>query len=173
MVAGYPRFCFCMLQPWTCPSTKVLLSKGFPLVAFLSESERFQLFQSMPGPNIFAMIGAGVAAALAGPIIVVSLVGALGFGASGIAAGSAAAGLMSAQATAAGGAIAAGSTVAVFQSIGAAGLGVAGTAAASAVSGSVAATTAGILTDSSKDDCGNNETVQGDAESTSTDLVAD
>ncbi|XP_046787864.1 interferon alpha-inducible protein 27, mitochondrial isoform X3 [Gallus gallus] len=73
-------------------------------------------------PNIIkAAIGGGVAtgvALVAAPLIV----GAMGFTAAGISAGSIAAKMMSAAAIANGGGVAAGSIVAVLQSIGAAGL---------------------------------------------------
>lgn len=71
----------------------------------------------------------GLATAVAAPLAVTAAVGALGFGSSGVVAGSYAAGMMSAEAVASGGTIAAGGTVATLQSIGAAGLGVAGTTA--------------------------------------------
>uniref|UniRef100_A0A8C9VRQ5 Uncharacterized protein n=1 Tax=Scleropages formosus TaxID=113540 RepID=A0A8C9VRQ5_SCLFO len=60
------------------------------------------------------------------------VLGAVGFTAAGVAAGSYAAGMMSATAVANGGAVAAGSAVAVLQSIGAAGL--SGTASAAVAS---------------------------------------
>ena len=65
--------------------------------------------------------GAGIGA-VATPVIVSSAVYAAGFTSSGIAAGSTAAALMSAEALAAGGAIASGGLVATGQSIGASGL---------------------------------------------------
>jgi hypothetical protein len=61
------------------------------------------------------------------PFTATAAVSALGFGASGIVAGSTAAGMMAAEATAAGGMIATGGTVATLQSIGAVGLGWVGT----------------------------------------------
>lgn len=77
---------------------------------------------SAMNPNIIkAAIGGGVAtgvALVAAPLIV----GAMGFTAAGISAGSIAAKMMSAAAIASGGGVAAGSIVAVLQSIGAAGL---------------------------------------------------
>ncbi|CAG8821540.1 8755_t:CDS:1, partial [Racocetra fulgida] len=69
-----------------------------------------------------------VSGVVLGPLAAASLVGAAGFGSSGIAAGSTAAWMMSLQ----GGATAAGSLVAVLQSVGAAGLGVTGTLLSSA-----------------------------------------
>ena len=86
--------------------------------------------------NILSWLGIGVATAavtVAAPFAVMSIVGAYGFGASGIAAGSVGAGMMPAEAIAAGGSIAAGGTVATLQSIGAAGLGMAGASAAATV----------------------------------------
>ena len=70
---------------------------------------------------------AALALSVAAPFAVVGAVTGLGFGAEGIAIGSTAAAMMSAEAVAAGGVIAAGGTVATLQSIGAAGLGFAGT----------------------------------------------
>lgn len=72
--------------------------------------------------------GLVVVGAAAAPALVVLGVGVIGFGASGVAAGSTAAAMMSAEAAASGGIIAAGGTVATLQSIGTAGsLGVVGT----------------------------------------------
>jgi hypothetical protein len=86
--------------------------------------------------QIWALTGAalfGLTTVIAAPFAVVGMVGAMGFGTGGIVAGSAAAGMMSAEAIAAGGAgVAAGGTVATLQSIGAVGLGVAGTSGAMA-----------------------------------------
>ena len=70
------------------------------------------------------------AAAVLGPYAVVSAVGAIGFTAGGIAAGSTASWMMSLGANAAGGGVVAGGLVATLQSIGAAGLGFTGTAVA-------------------------------------------
>jgi len=78
---------------------------------------------------------AGAALAVAAPFAFVGTVSLLGFGSGGIVAGSTAAGMMSAEAAAAGGGIAAGGTVATLQSIGAAGLGITGTAGAASVGG--------------------------------------
>ncbi|KAK3825386.1 MAG: hypothetical protein J3Q66DRAFT_327643 [Benniella sp.] len=81
--------------------------------------------------TIAVCVGAVAGGAALAPAIVTGIVGALGFQAGGIVAGSAAAGIMASQ----GGAVAAGSACAVLQSIGAAGLGAAGTAVASTVGG--------------------------------------
>jgi len=81
------------------------------------------------------VVGGG--AIIAAPFVLT----AVGFTSAGIAAGSAAAGMMSSAAIANGGAIAAGSTVAVLQSVGAAGLGVTGAAAV----GGAGAATGGIV----------------------------
>ncbi|KAG6587290.1 interferon alpha-inducible protein 27-like protein 2A [Phytophthora cinnamomi] len=87
-----------------------------------------------------AAVGAAVAAAT------VPVVQAAGFTAAGIAAESAAAGMMSAAATASGGCVATGSTVAVLQSIGATGAVPLGIAAAPvAVLGAVGLGVAGIV----------------------------
>uniref|UniRef100_A0A8C9WCY0 Interferon alpha-inducible protein 27-like protein 2-like n=1 Tax=Scleropages formosus TaxID=113540 RepID=A0A8C9WCY0_SCLFO len=75
-----------------------------------------------------AAVGASPASVTAVPLVL----GAVGFTAAGVAAGSYAAGMMSATAVANGGAVAAGSAVAVLQSIGAAGL--SGTASAAVAS---------------------------------------
>eukprot|EP00549_Striatella_unipunctata_P012758 CAMPEP_0118725372 /NCGR_PEP_ID=MMETSP0800-20121206/33104_1 /TAXON_ID=210618 ORGANISM="Striatella unipunctata, Strain CCMP2910" /NCGR_SAMPLE_ID=MMETSP0800 /ASSEMBLY_ACC=CAM_ASM_000638 /LENGTH=207 /DNA_ID=CAMNT_0006634065 /DNA_START=136 /DNA_END=759 /DNA_ORIENTATION=- len=76
-------------------------------------------------------LGVGTAAlAVIAPFGVMGVIGAMGFGAEGIVAGSVAAGMMSAEAVAVGGGVAAGGLVATLQSVGAAGLGVAGVAAA-------------------------------------------
>jgi Interferon-induced 6-16 family len=102
---------------------------------------------TMTKQQLYSWIGVGsVAAAVAAPMAVVGVIGALGYQAGGIVGGSMAAGMMSAEAIASGGAIAAGGTVATLQSIGAAGLGVAGTAGAAgtgAVVGGAAAAIAG------------------------------
>ncbi|XP_056447197.1 interferon alpha-inducible protein 27-like protein 2 isoform X1 [Gadus chalcogrammus] len=79
-------------------------------------------------------LGAG-GAVVAAPFVL----GAAGFAAAGITAGSWAAGMMSAAAIANGGAVAAGTTVAVLQSLGAAGLGAAATAATATGGGAAAA----------------------------------
>ena len=76
---------------------------------------------AVTGAATGAVVGAaagGVGAVAAIPAAVASM----GFGASGITAGSTAAAMMAAEATAAGGGVAAGGTVATLQSIGAAGL---------------------------------------------------
>jgi len=75
------------------------------------------------------LIKGGIAGFVAAPFVVTAGVAALGFTATGIAAGSAAATIMSSY----GGAVGAGSMCAVLQSIGAAGLSAAGTAVASTV----------------------------------------
>eukprot|EP00121_Abeoforma_whisleri_P009084 Awhi_evm1s8346 len=73
-------------------------------------------------------IGGGIIAGAAAPAATVAVISAAGFTTSGVAAGSTAAGLMSAAAISNGGSIAAGSSIAVLQSIGATGtLGLAGT----------------------------------------------
>ena len=97
-------------------------------------------------------IGGSMAALsiIAAPFAVVGVVGAMGFGSAGIASGSMAAGMMSAEAIASGGAIAVGGTVATLQSIGAAGLGVAGTAASMSAGAVVGASTLGISAAASK-----------------------
>eukprot|EP00929_Paragymnodinium_shiwhaense_P105123 TRINITY_DN70046_c0_g1_i1.p1 TRINITY_DN70046_c0_g1~~TRINITY_DN70046_c0_g1_i1.p1 ORF type:complete len:248 (-),score=51.81 TRINITY_DN70046_c0_g1_i1:684-1343(-) len=81
-----------------------------------------------------AIAAGGVAGAAAAPAIAVASVQAMGFGAGGIVAGTAAAGMMSSAAVANGGGIAAGCLVAQLQSVGAAGLGV-GTSAGIATGG--------------------------------------
>ena len=75
-------------------------------------------------------ISLGTVSVITAPFAVVGVVSAMGFSSAGIVAGSAAAGMMSAEAVAAGGGIAAGGTVATLQSIGAVGLGAGGTMAA-------------------------------------------
>jgi hypothetical protein len=88
---------------------------------------------TISGKQIGSLVGVGVGTlvlAIAAPFAVMGVVGALGFQAGGIVAGSAAAGMMSAEAIAAGGGVAAGGTVATLQSIGAVGLGIAGTTTA-------------------------------------------
>lgn len=84
----------------------------------------------------FAALALAVPLAFLAPVAVTSVIGAMGFEAGGIVAGSTAAGMMSAEAIASGGAIAAGGTVATLQSIGAVGLS-AGGAAACASAGAV------------------------------------
>lgn len=85
----------------------------------------------------------GALGAAGTPVVVVAGVNAIGFGATGIATGSAAAGMMSTAAIANGGTIAAGSGVALAQSIGATGtlaaLGTAGTVALMTGGGALAA----------------------------------
>lgn len=109
-------------------------------------SETWIMEASMPRAlsqsQIFVMAGIGLGA-IAAPFAVVGAVGALGFTASGISAGSLAASMMSAEAIAAGGGVAVAGTVATLQSVGAAGLGLAGTAAAAAGGGVLAGTVAG------------------------------
>lgn len=87
---------------------------------------------AVTGAATGAVVGAaagGVGAVAAMPAAVASM----GFGASGITAGSTAAAMMAAEATAAGGGVAAGGTVATLQSIGAAGLSGAATASVACV----------------------------------------
>jgi hypothetical protein len=91
----------------------------------------------LPGQNsgrhlatVWGVRLAGVGTVLAAPAMVMGVVGGIGFGAGGIVGGSAAAGMMSAEAIAAGSGVAAGGTVAILQSIGAAGLGATGTSMA-------------------------------------------
>jgi len=91
-----------------------------------------------------------VASILAAPFAVMGVIGAMGFGTTGIAGGSVAAGMMSAEAISAGGAIAAGGTVATLQSIGAVGLGVAGTAASMSAGAVVGASVWGIAATSAR-----------------------
>jgi len=103
--------------------------------SFFGKSETWHLEPIMPsstsGRNLAVMAGTVAAAAIVAPFAATAIVSALGFGYSGIAAGSVGAGMMSAEATAAaGGAIAAGGAVATLQSVGAAGLGIAGSSAA-------------------------------------------
>ncbi|KAE9009518.1 hypothetical protein PR002_g15595 [Phytophthora rubi] len=81
----------------------------------MREDERVE----SPGKTLAVGAGVGAAVGAAATAAVVPAVQAAGFTAAGIAAESAAAGMMSATATAGGGGIAAGSTVAVLQSIGA------------------------------------------------------
>ncbi|XP_043915240.1 interferon alpha-inducible protein 27-like protein 2A [Protopterus annectens] len=73
------------------------------------------------------------------------LIGALGFGSAGVAAGTAAAKMMSAAAIANGGGVAAGSVVATLQSIGAVGLSTAGSAVVGTVGGAAGYLTKKIL----------------------------
>ncbi|XP_030213428.1 uncharacterized protein LOC115544561 isoform X1 [Gadus morhua] len=89
---------------------------------------------------VVGTLGAG-GAVVAAPFVL----GAAGFTAAGITAGSWAAGMMSAAAVANGGAVAAGSTVAVLQSLGAAGLGTAATAAVASVGGAAALALKGAI----------------------------
>ena len=108
-------------------------------------------------------MGLGAVAAATGafvaPTVVLWGVGAYGFGSSGILAGSSAAALMSAEASAAGGMIAAGGTVATLQSIGAAGLGVAGTTSVAIGGGAlVGGSIAGANSVLSSDGSANNNT---------------
>ncbi|KAF1375031.1 hypothetical protein PFLUV_G00235170 [Perca fluviatilis] len=78
-----------------------------------------------PAGTAAAIVGGAVVSVVGAPVVL----GAIGFTSAGIAAGSYAAGMMSAAAVANGGAVAAGSTVAVLQAAGAAGLSGAATAA--------------------------------------------
>ena len=98
--------------------------------------ETWKLEPIMPGTisgkQIWSLVGIGagtVGLAVAFPFAVMGFVGVLGFDSGGIAAGSVAAGMMSAEAIASGGAVIAGGTVATLQSIGASGLGIALTSA--------------------------------------------
>jgi len=126
---------------------------------------------TLRGSRVWNMVGIGavtLAAAFVAPMAVTGVIGALGFGAEGIMAGSVAAGMMSAEAAASGGAIAAGGTVATLQSIGAAGLGVAGTTASMSggalVGGGIAAETSKVVSkdkDSKHDDDDNGNTLVG------------
>lgn len=84
----------------------------------------------------FFVAAAGIiAGCVLAPVAVVGVVTALGFTSAGIAAGSAAAGIMSSYR----GAVATGSACAVLQSIGTAGLGTTATAITSTVGGAAAA----------------------------------
>ena len=99
--------------------------------------------------NVWIAAGAiGLGVTIAMPFAVMGIIGGMGFTSGGIAAGSTAAGMMSAEAIASGGAVAAGGTVATLQSIGATGLGVAGTSAAvgggAALGGTIVGGTVGI-----------------------------
>ena len=104
-------------------------------------SETWKLEPIMPstinGKQIWTMVGVGTACAVAMPFAVMGVVGAMGFGAEGIVAGSIGASMMSSSAIASGGGIAAGSTVATLQSIGAAGLSASACASASAAGAAV------------------------------------
>ncbi|CAJ1959115.1 unnamed protein product [Cylindrotheca closterium] len=88
---------------------------------------------TLSGKQIGGLVGGGILTlglGIAMPFAIVGAITGMGFTTGGIAAGSAAAGMMSAEAISLGGAVAAGGTVATLQSIGAVGLGMAGTAAA-------------------------------------------
>ena len=91
----------------------------------------FNFFRKM---DAIKYIAVGVGAMVAAPVVL----GAVGFGASGIAAGSVAAKMMSWAAIANGGGVAAGSAVAGLQSIGAVGFGLAGKATVATVAGASA-----------------------------------
>ncbi|XP_023215672.1 uncharacterized protein LOC111618390 [Centruroides sculpturatus] len=95
------------------------------------------------GLKTVAIIGGITAGAILGPLAVVGAVGALGFGAVGVTAGSIAAGIQSAVY---GGSVASGSIFAICQSIGAAGLGIAGTASSAAAGATVGGIFTGITT---------------------------
>ena len=87
---------------------------------------------SLNRTQVLKWVGIGaipVVTAVAGPAVVAGVVSTMGFGTGGIASGSVAAAMMSAQATTLGGGVAAGGALATLQSIGAAGLGVMGTTA--------------------------------------------
>ncbi|XP_075964459.1 interferon alpha-inducible protein 27-like protein 2A [Anarhichas minor] len=89
----------------------------------------------------FVALGGGAVVGVVGAPFVL---GAIGFTTAGIAAGSYAAGMMSAAAVANGGAVAAGSAVAVLQAFGAAGLSGAATAAAASAGAGVGGTLLGL-----------------------------
>ena len=102
--------------------------------------------------KVLKWVGLGaipVVAAVAGPYLVMGAVGAMGFGTTGIASGSMAAAMMSAQATTLGGGIAAGGIVATLQSIGVAGLGAVGMTASlsggAIVGGGIAVATSKVV----------------------------
>eukprot|EP00404_Azadinium_spinosum_P061272 CAMPEP_0180702368 /NCGR_PEP_ID=MMETSP1038_2-20121128/6083_1 /TAXON_ID=632150 /ORGANISM="Azadinium spinosum, Strain 3D9" /LENGTH=273 /DNA_ID=CAMNT_0022734125 /DNA_START=422 /DNA_END=1240 /DNA_ORIENTATION=- len=95
------------------------------------------------GTSLGVAAGVGVIVAVAAPLVVTGVVGALGFEVGGVVAGSAAASMMSAEAVASGGAVAAGGLVATLQSIGAAGLGVGGTVAAAGTGATVGSAVGG------------------------------
>eukprot|EP00922_Rhytidocystis_sp_ex-Travisia-forbesii_P068496 GHVS01102015.1.p1 GENE.GHVS01102015.1~~GHVS01102015.1.p1 ORF type:complete len:193 (-),score=34.14 GHVS01102015.1:746-1324(-) len=104
-----------------------------------TDSAREEAPQSQNGTSNTVVGATTVAGAVVGsmaPVIVTTAVNAVGFTASGIAAGSTAAGMMSSLAAASGGAVAAGTPVAILQSIGVIGLG-AGTAVAVAAGGAI------------------------------------
>ncbi|CAD7960262.1 unnamed protein product [Amoebophrya sp. A25] len=109
--------------------------------------ERSQHCDVVETSGLWTQIGLGVLGAatlgVLAPFAVMGVVGALGFTASGIAGGSAAAAMMSAEAIATGGGIAAGGAVATLQAIGASGLGIAGTTAA-VLSGAAIGGAAGV-----------------------------
>mmetsp|Transcript_32327 Transcript_32327/g.65553 ORF Transcript_32327/g.65553 Transcript_32327/m.65553 type:complete len:169 (+) Transcript_32327:196-702(+) len=115
------------------------------------------------------MVAAGVAGGVLCPVAVIGTVAYLGFGSAGIAAGSIAASMMSAEAVAAGGTIAAGSTVATLQSIGAAGFSAG--ALSSMVAGGAAVgagTTALVASGNKKDQTDGNEDKDPVSESSTT-----
>eukprot|EP00927_Polykrikos_kofoidii_P070776 TRINITY_DN67161_c0_g1_i1.p1 TRINITY_DN67161_c0_g1~~TRINITY_DN67161_c0_g1_i1.p1 ORF type:complete len:351 (+),score=18.43 TRINITY_DN67161_c0_g1_i1:68-1120(+) len=87
----------------------------------------------------------GSLGAIMAPCAAVGVVGALGFGTGGIVAGSAAAGMMSAEAIAAGGGVAAGGLVATLQSVGAVGLCATAATGLAAAGGSVGIAAGGIV----------------------------
>merc|ERR1712157_109742 len=89
--------------------------------------------------------GVGLTTTFVMPLAVVAAVRGIGFTAGGVAAGSTAAGMMSAEAVASGGVVAAGGVVATLQSVGAVGaLGATGTSAAMAAGGLVGGTIVGV-----------------------------
>mmetsp|Transcript_36596 Transcript_36596/g.51746 ORF Transcript_36596/g.51746 Transcript_36596/m.51746 type:complete len:130 (+) Transcript_36596:297-686(+) len=101
----------------------VSIQDGCSLLAKFIYSAPKSIIQGMAsGVTAFAL-----GMAFAAPLAITAAVNALGFTATGIAGGSTAAAMMSAEAIAAGGGVAAGWTVATLQSIGAVGLGVMGT----------------------------------------------
>ena len=150
-----------------------IVTKEISEMSSVADTETWILEPRLPGTlrgsRVWNMVGIGavtLAAALVAPMAVTGVIGALGFGAEGIMAGSVAAGMMSAEAAASGGAIAAGGTVATLQSIGAAGLGVAGTTASMSggalVGGGIAAVSSKVVSkdkDSKHDDDNGNTLV--------------
>lgn len=126
--------------------------------------------QTISAKQIYGMTGAGIlglSMIVAAPFAVVGAIGALGFGAEGIVAGSVAASMMSAEAIAAGtGGVVAGGTVATLPSIGAAGLGIVGTTAAmtggTVVGASIVGITGAVVSNTSNNShhCGGEDIVE-------------
>ncbi|KAF9102933.1 hypothetical protein BGX27_010808 [Mortierella sp. AM989] len=108
-------------------------------------------------------IAVGVTSAVAAPFAVVGIVGAIGFGAGGIVAGSWAAGFMASY----GGTVAAGSACAVLQSVGAAGLGMAGTTAVCGAGAAVGVVVSSAGIDSVEGEKKENNGTSGDSTSES------